>query len=316
MREMFPTAPLESQETDDMDQDFMQPGFQAEMDEIDPDFSVMPPVFPTMPSVPSEPSVTHRPPARPFPQGPATPVPPIYPPRPPVRPFPQGPAVPVPPIFPPAPCVNCPVFPVPGAPCLFCSSNQRVYGSIRMLNGAAGYNAFNVHIDNQPAFYGFEFAEVTPYRQLTQGYHTFSVMDTNGYVYLRKSLYVNDGMATIAIVNDAGGLDLTSIADTACPAGYNSSCFRVCNLAYFSGPVNVAISNIMFSAVGVGQAASFSRISSGGYNLTVARSARPGNTLINTNIFLNPNRIYTLYVLNWNQSADAVRTLLVEDRRG
>lgn len=316
MREMFPTAPLQSQETDEFDQGFLQPGFQEEPDEIDPGFSVMPP----FPSAPTTPSIPSRPPMRPFPPGSNTPVHPVYPPRPPVRPFPVVPGIPVPPIAPPpAPCPNCPVFPVfpaPGAPCLFCSNNQAAFGSIRMLNAATGYNAFNVLIDNQSAFFGFEFAEVTPYRQLRQGYHTFSILDASGYVYLRKSMYVGDGMATIAIVNDAGGLDLTSISDTACSTGFNSSCFRVCNLAYFSGPVNVAISNIIFNAVGVGQAASFSRISSGGYNLTVARSARPGNTLINTNIFLNPNRIYTLYVLNWNQSADAVRTLLVEDRRG
>lgn len=298
MREMFPAAPLKSQETDEIDPGFLQPGFQEDPDNIDPGFS---PVLP----------------ARPFP--PNTPVHPILPPRPPVRPFPVVPGIPVPPIIPPTPCPNCPVFPVfpgPGAPCLFCSNNQPAFGSVRMLNAATGYSGFNILIDNQPAFYGFEFAEVTPYRRLRQGYHTFSILDTNGYVYLRRSMYVGDGMATIAIVSDAGGLDLISISDAACATGFGSSCFRVCNLAYYSGPVNVSISNILFNAVGTGQAASFSRISSGGYNLTVARSARPGNTLLDTNIFLSPNRIYTLYVLNWNQSADAVRTLLVEDRRG
>ncbi len=128
-------------------------------------------------------------------------------------------------------------------------------------------------------------------------------------------MYVGDGMATIAIVNSSTGLDLVSIRDTACPTDWTSSCFRVCNLAYYSGPVNASLGNIYFNSVNFADAASFSRLSSGNYTLRVARSARPENTLVTTPVTLNPSRIYTLYVLNWNPSADTIQTLLVEDRR-
>ena len=121
---------------------------------------------------------------------------------------------------------------------MFCNNNQWIRGGIRLLNAATGYNPFTVYIDNQAVFSGLDFSEVTQYRQLSQGYHTFSIMGSNGYVYLRKSMYVGDGMATIAIVNSSTGLDLVSIRDTACPTDWTSSCFRVCNLAYYSGPVN------------------------------------------------------------------------------
>mgnify|MGYP000049008382 CR=1 FL=1 len=110
-------------------------------------------------------------------------------------------------------------------------------------------------------------------------------MGSNGYVYLRKSMYVGDGMATIAIVNSSRAWTWYH-RDTACPTDWTSSCFRVCNLAYYSGPVNASLGNIYFNSVNFADAASFSRLSSGNYTLRVARSARPENTLVTTPVTL------------------------------
>lgn len=226
----------------------------------------------------------------------------------------------VPPVYPIDPdfSVMPPVYPVirPNTPCLFCNNTQWIRGAIRLLNAVAGYQAFTVFIDGRPVARNFNFPEITQYRQLAQGYHVFTVMGNNGYTYVRKSMYVGDGMATVAIINAPAGLDLTMIADTTCPAGSNSACFRVCNLAYFSGPVNASIGNVYFNAVNFNTAASFSSIRSGNYTLNVSRSARPENTLVSTPVTLNRRRIYTAYVLNWNPSPDTIQTLLVEDRRG
>lgn len=235
----------------------------------------------------------------------------------------------VPPFFPDWPGNNRPVnpnrppyLPTPslpgpsGQPCVFCSNNQWLRGAVRMINAATGYNAFTILIDNRQAYSGLNFAEVTQYRQLSQGYHRFTIMAANGYVYLQKSVYIGDGMTTVAIVNTSNGIDLTTIADTACPTSSGTSCFRVCNLAFYSGDINAVLGNILFNSVGFRQATSFSRVRSGSYNLVVSRSARPGNPLVSTTVNLNSNRIYTLYVLNWNTSADTIQTLLVEDRRG
>lgn len=206
-----------------------------------------------------------------------------------------------------------PVHPV--VPCLFCNNNQWIRGAIRLLNAATGYNAFTVLIDGRPASVRLNFPELTRYRQLAQGYHTFTVTGANGYTYVRKSLYVGDGMATVAIVNGPAGLDLTMIEDTTCPASYNSACFRICNLAYYSGPVNAAMGNVYFNAIKFKTAASFSPFEAGNYTLNVSRSARPETTLVTAPITLNRRRIYTAYVLNWNASPDTIQTLLVEDRR-
>lgn len=209
--------------------------------------------------------------------------------------------------------VTPPINPI--IPCLFCNNNQWIRGAIRLLNAATGYNAFTVLIDNRTASLGLNFPEITQYKQISQGYHVFTVMGPNGFTYIRKSLYVGDGMATVAIINAPGGLDLTVIEDTACPTSYNSACFRICNLAYYSGPVNAAMGNVYFNAVNFRNATSFSPFEAGRYILNVSRSVRPETPLVTTQVTLNRQRIYTAYVLNWNTSPDTVQTLLVEDRR-
>lgn len=242
---------------------------------IDPDFSVTPPIYPV------DPDFSVMPPIDPD----FSVTPPVY-----------------------------PVFP-PYVPCLFCNNNQWIRGGIRLLNAATGYNSLSVMIDGQPVSMRLSFPEITQYRQITQGYHVFTVMGTNGYTYIRKSLYVGDGMATVAIINAPNGLDLTVIQDTACPTTNSSACFRICNLAYFTGPVNAVLGNVYFNVVNFKNATSFSPFEAGNYTLNVSRSARPEIPLVTVPVTLNRRRIYTAYVLNWNTSPDTVQTLLVEDRR-
>lgn len=217
----------------------------------------------------------------------------------------------VPPVYP-----IYPIYPNnPPIPCIFCNNNQWVQGAIRLLNAATNYNALTIYIDNRSIYSGLNFSEITQYRQLPQGRHTFTVKDMNGYVYIRKSLFIGDGMATIAIINSASGLDLMSIADTTCAINNNFTCFRVCNLAYYSGYINLSMRNLLFNTINFKETTSFSQLEPGNYNITVSRSIRPETALVTASVTLNPRRIYTFYVLNWNSSADAVQTLLVEDRR-
>lgn len=280
----FTSLPLRAAQTQEqqVDPDFSVPDTEIigppSNNTIDPDFSVMPPDNTIDPDF----SV----------------VPPVYP---------------VDPDF----SVMPPVYPVipPYVPCLFCNNNQWIRGGIRLLNAATGYNPFTVLIDGQPVSRRLSFPEITQYRQISQGYHVFTVMGTNGYTYVRKSLYVGDGMATVAIINASNGLDLTLIQDMACPTTNTSACFRICNLAFYTGPVNAAMGNVYFNAVSFKNATSFSPFEAGNYTLNVSRSVRPETPLVTAQITLNRRRIYTAYVLNWNTSPDTVQTLLVEDRR-
>ncbi|WP_242984440.1 DUF4397 domain-containing protein [Clostridium sp. chh4-2] len=205
-------------------------------------------------------------------------------------------------------------FPKPVIPCLYCNAIPNAAASVRFLNASVGYNAFSIYVNNQLLTNDLNDGEITQYSQFTPGYITITVMGNNGYIYIQKSMSAVAGMTTFAIVNTASGLDLVSITDSPCTTPNFTACFRVCNLAFYTGPVNVVMNNLTFTNVKFAEPASFSKVRPGSYPVSVYQSRRPELALVTTYVNLNVNRIYTLYVLNWNTSADTVRTLLVEDR--
>ena len=199
--------------------------------------------------------------------------------------------------------------------CRFCNFNQWMPAGVRVLNAAVNYNPFSVTIGNTNMASSLDQGSITRYSQINQGYQTITLSGSNGYVYLQKSVYIGDGMTTVAIINAASGLDVMAISDSACATNSFSACIRVANLAYYSGAVNVGMGNLIFSSTSFREVTSFSRVTAGSYTIRVSRSQRPGNILLSVPANLSANRIYTLYVMNWNATADALQTFLVEDRR-
>ncbi len=211
--------------------------------------------------------------------------------------------------------MNDVLLPQVNSNCRFCNFNQWMPAGVRVLNAAVNYNPFSVSIGNTTVATSLDQGSITRYSQVNQGYQTVTLSGSNGYIYVQKQMYIGDGMSTIVIVNSASGLDLLSVSDTACATNSFSSCIRVANMAYYSGPVNVKLGNVIFSSVPFQDVTSFSRVSSGSYTAQISRPQRPNNILLSVPLNLNSNRIYTLYIMNWNSSADAIQTFLVEDRR-
>ena len=266
------------------DNNMVDPGFSVMPDNnmIDPDFSVFPdndvidPDFSVMPD-----------------NGVIDPdfsVPPVW--------FPGGPG-------PVIPCGNCLPLPQP----------TRGF-SIRFLNASPVHSNLTIQVDNRTILTNMDFAEVSRYRQYSRGFHRITIMAPNGLVYLQQNMFFGYN-STIAIVSINNRMAINAFPDGGCNTSFNTSCLRVCNLAYASGAVNVTLPNAFMSFTNTqpGNAGSFSRLQSGTYSVNVARSARPAVNLLSTFINLNPNRIYTLYVMNWNPSPDRIRILLVQDMR-
>lgn len=212
--------------------------------------------------------------------------------------------------------MNDVLLPQTSSNCRFCNFNQWIPAGVRVLNAAVNYNPFSVTVGNTNMATSLDQGSITRYSQMNQGYQTVTLSGSNGYIYLQKPVYIGDGMTTVAIINAASGLDVMAISDTACAANSFSACIRVANLAYYSGPINVGLGNLVFSSVPFRDVTSFSRVSAGNYTARISRPQNPGNTLLSVPVNLNANRIYTLYLMNWNPSSDAIQTFLVEDRRG
>ena len=209
------------------------------------------------------------------------------------------------------------VFPRPIIPCYFCNTTQ--YGVVRFLNAAAGYNPFIIYINNQMVVNGLDNAEVSQYGRVSAGMQTVTVSGQNGYVYIQKQINVPlNGAITVAIINTNTGLDLKEITDMNCNGGANTGCFRVCNLSNTNRSVNVTLNGgaVTFRNVNYREVTSFRYLPAGYYTVSVSNSsAFAGSPLLTSNIYIRGNVSYTLYVFNWNNSQDAIRILIVEDRR-
>lgn len=209
------------------------------------------------------------------------------------------------------------VFPRPIIPCYFCNTTQ--YGIARFLNAAAGYNPFIIYINNQVVVNSLDNAEVSQYGRVSSGMQTITVAGQNGYVYIQKQIRVPLNTAiTVAIYNTDSGLDLMEIQDMNCNGGVNNGCFRVCNLSRTNRSINVTLNGGVsaFRNVNYREVTGFRFLPVGYYTVSVSNSpAITGNPLVSSNIYIRGNVSYTLYVFNWNNSQDAIRTLIVEDRR-
>lgn len=207
------------------------------------------------------------------------------------------------------------VFPRPIIPCFFCNTTQ--YGTVRFLNAAAGYNPFLIYINNQLVVNSLDNAEISQYGRVSSGSQTITVSGMNGYVYIQKQINVRAGSAmTVAIINTQSGLDLMTINDTQCQSGFGTGCFRVANLSVTNQNLNVSLNNFFsFRNVTYKEVTGFSYITAGNYTVRVYNNpSLTGNALVTSSMTLRSNTAYTLYIFNWNQSRDAIRTLIVEDR--
>ena len=209
------------------------------------------------------------------------------------------------------------VLPKPIIPCYFCDSTQN--GLVRFLNAAAGYNPFLIYINDQLAINGLENGELSDYGRVSVELQMVTITDQNGDVYIEKQINVPvDGAITVAVINTDSGLDLMEIEDMYCNGGINTGCFRVCNLSVTNPKINVMLNSglVTFRNVSYRAVTSFQYIMTGYYMVSVSGGDTYTRSVLQiSDIYIRGNTSYTLYVFNWNTSQDAIRIIIVEDRR-
>lgn len=226
-----------------------------------------------------------------------------------------------------------PIIPMPTPPCFFCNSGRSC--KVRFLNAANGYRPFRISINGRMIFTRLGYASVTGYGQVADGFQTVTVSGANGYVYLQKTVPFRAGdSVTLAIITTAGGIDLLPISDLPCTKPYNMSCFRVCNLAYGSNPLDVILydGRVVYTDVRYKEVTTFKRIRPGDYQFYVAEtslSPMPHSMDIETldsafdlpafpeaivtfDVEVSPNAMYTVFLLNGSNSA--LQPLVLRDQ--
>lgn len=213
-------------------------------------------------------------------------------------------------------------YPRPNENCSFCNPGNDRNGKVRFMNASNGYNPFWVYINDKLLVNDFGFADVTEYVDVASGRPVITLMGENGYVYLQQPVDVtSNSTLTMAIVNTDSGLGLKIINDVNCDRNRNASCVRVGNLTYKGGPLNVIVGNryVNFRNVSSGEVTDFATIWPGEYPYSVSRTSNPmypvwgSTTLLQSAIYLQRDKNYTIYLFQYNPSADAIKALIVED---
>ena len=209
-------------------------------------------------------------------------------------------------------------FPRPGEPCKFCANSSQTTGKVRFLNAASNYNPFRVYINDQLFVQTLNFAEVTAYEKVPNGYQIITIMGDNNYIYIQKPVMVpRAGAVTIAICNTQTGLDLFVISDTTCSRSNYLSCLRVCNLSLDSGALSVVVGNndVSFMNVSFQEITSYKILTPENYLFYVLNGRR--RIILTSILSVKRNASYTMYLINWNAtSPDTVTVIMVEEHNG
>ena len=155
-------------------------------------------------------------------------------------------------------------------------SGGNYYSRVRFLNASTSDRTLDVYIDDRNVFSGSEFATISSYIRVTDGFHTVTVRRTNGQIYYQQTIaFVSGERLTMVILDTVSGVSLTRVSDMGCtnvPAGYG--CLRVANMSYAGSSYDVRTFNnqTAFAGVGYKEVTSYKQTSSGTYTFFVTGS--------------------------------------------
>ena len=209
---------------------------------------------------------------------------------------------------------------------------------VRFLNAAYNYPAFRIFVGNTQFVNLLNYASVSTYGRVGVGYQTVTVAGADGYIYIQKTMpFQANAATTIAIINTAGGMDLLQITDsTSLPTnGYSN--FRIGNLAYNSGPMDVLMSDgrVVYSDLRFKEVGAFKRIVPGVYQFFYADTNLlpmpasmdietldsawlgvypPHETFGSLYIDVTSNAAYSVYLLQSGSGRNNIQNLILMDR--
>ena len=88
------------------------------------------------------------------------------------------------------------------------------YAAVRFLNATHGYPALRIFIDGTRVVNLLDSGTASGYARIPAGSRVITVSGQDGYIYLEQALpFASGSTSTVAIINRAGGLALSKIAD-------------------------------------------------------------------------------------------------------
>lgn len=184
---------------------------------------------------------------------------------------------------------------------------------VRVLHAAPQIGEVNVYVDGTLIFSGLDFMEFTEYVELEEGEHTVGIylVGTSENPVINQIFEVDEGqMYTVAATGDLNDLSLLVIKDYAekQPSSEYST-FRVIHLSPNTPAVDLLVNGeTFFEDIGFREGTSYVDVSPGTYNVKIA-IGESKNVVLPLRVKLNPDRIYTIYVIDQSNRLGAIQSV-------
>lgn len=172
---------------------------------------------------------------------------------------------------------------------------------VRVFHAAPQAPKVDVYVDGNLAFSDLEFKEFTKYVYLDEGNHKVDVYlaGTKENPVISQTVDVPDGeMITVAATGNLNDLSLLAIPDNVSQEMSDSySTFRIIHLSPDAPAINILEGEeTLFEDIEFREGTEYIDVEPGKHNVKIALSS-DGKVVLPLEVRLNPNRIYTIYVV-------------------
>ncbi len=217
--------------------------------------------------------------------------------------------------------------------------DERRYGQVRFLNASTGNTPFNIMLDNHMFTNAVEFASVTPYVRVEDGFHTITIsgaMNPRMVFYQKPVPFLKGEPVTMVIVDDINDIDLVQISDKGVAnMGKGNGCLRASNMSYGDSAYDVVFysGDTVFANIRFRETTFFRKAAKDQYQLFISQAVngfeRKELEIIEAKdppyelgifqplhwftVTIEPERNYTAYIIGNQWSTDSLRVLVVEN---
>ena len=202
--------------------------------------------------------------------------------------------------------------------------DQRNNALVRVINAAPGVASVDIFADNQKAFEAVSFKNVTPYKELSDTRHTFSVhaagKDSDQPIAENSEGLAGGKHYTILIMPDTNNKTTMSvISDNITTPPTDKAEVRVMNAAPGAGEVDIvdkAGNKKLFSGVNFERETSYMSVDPTKTTLEVRPEGQDKSVLTVPQANFEKGKYYTIVVTGNAKGAPKLQALMIEDQLG
>ena len=186
------------------------------------------------------------------------------------------------------------------------------FSLIRFLHAIPEGEEVDVYINDTPFYEDLDFADFSPYVYVPKGNYTVNVYlaDTRENPILSQNINVGvNQLVTMAISGENNDIKLVPVVEEVVVVSGNNSNIRVVHLSPNAPGVDVSVDGeTLFEDIKFGEGTDYVDLNPRTYNVNILLNSDKSIALP-LKITLNPNKIYTIYVIGNPPKLEAIQVI-------